>query len=773
MSIQQGTDTALVLYDRYHQLGLQLDPQTGLIQGLLQAGKTLPLRLSVEISTDGNETRSFPFGLTYQDTHQITAVRRTEAAPLYRLDGDQETYTVVTEAENWQLHWHYTFRPRHPRLELWFEIRPLQATEAEPATLRNVHLSLSFQPDDLQNWQFEAPGNAIRPGISATALEKANRVTPIGGVDGSTGLIALHQAEEQQVLVVWPFCRSEIGAISVQAQDDTFQIILNTTLAGRLTASDTLVYRGIELDALTASWEETRDQLASWYTTLQLTTPNDRPAWINTASIFEVQIGYAPFWGGYRYAPYPTVQDLAADLERIKGLGFTAIEIMPRQPYPSYNVHDYADITTSYGDEEQLRTLVQKCHQLGMRVLLDILMHGVIDQEVIAQVADSVRSGPYADRLDDAIFEETLHLEGSDTYLVAWSRHILDFEPHWSGGSLPRHPLADEHPEWFMRDSAQNIIGIYTKAFNVANPAWQQYFCEATETLVRELDIDGFRFDAPTYNDLPDWSTATQKRASYSPLGVLSLFEQLRPRLKALKDDIVLYTEPSGVLFRQALDVTYNYDEHWLVNSVLRSEPGQTDQHIGARNGRELAAWFRDRNAVLPPGSLITHHIDSHDTFWWPNVGKKWRREQFGIEATRALLAIFSLSGGAYMTFIGGEEQLEEQIRLVHRLRAELPEIREGSVCYTAVNVDHEAIYAVVRHQGEQASLLLVNVSNRAIQTNVHLDLHQSGLEHGPYAYHDAWYSPAQSQPIQDLHNIPLSFEPYQVHVLVIRKDQQ
>ncbi|GLV53481.1 hypothetical protein KDH_03340 [Dictyobacter sp. S3.2.2.5] len=773
MSTQQREDTAFVLYDRYQQLGLQLNPQTGLIQGLLQGDKTLPVRLSVDISTDGYEARGLPFGLIYQDTHQITDVRRTNEAPIYSLDGDQETYTVVTEAENWQMRWHYTFRPRHPRLELSFEIRPLLATEADPATLRNVELTITLQPDDLKSWNFEAPGNAVRPGISAAELERAIRVSSVAGVDGSTGLMALHNAAERQVVVVWPFCRTEIGSISAQTKDATLQIMLNTTLAGRLTSNDTLIYRAIEFDALTSTWEETRDNVASWYRTLNLSTPNDRPEWITTASIFEVQVGYAPFWGGYRYAPYPTVQDLYADLERIKGLGFNTLEIMPRQPYPSYNVHDYADISTSYGDEEQLRALVQKCHQLGIRVLLDILMHGVIDQEVMAQVAETVRSGPYATRLDDDIpIEEKMFAADSDAYLIAWCRHILDFEPHWNGGSHPRHPLADEHREWFMRDSAQNIIGMYTKAFDVANVSWQNYFCEATEMLVRKLDIDGFRFDAPTYNDLPNWSTATQKRASYSPLGVLSLFEQLRPHLKALKDDILLYTEPSGALFRQALDVTYNYDEHWLINAVLRSVPGQPDQHTKTRNGRELAAWFRDRNAVLPPGSLITHHIDSHDTFWWPGAGKKWRREQFGIEATRALLAIFSLSGGAYMTFVGGEEQLEDEIRLVHHLRNDLPEIREGSVHYTAVSVEHEAIYAVARHQGEYNSLLLVNVSNQPIQTSAQIDTHQLGLEHGSYSYHDAWQSTPESQSIQDLHNLPLTFEPYQVHLLVIRKDQ-
>lgn len=49
---------------------------------------------------------------------------------------------------------------------------------------------------------------------------------------------------------------------------------------------------------------------------------------------------------------------------------------MPRQPFPSYNVYDYHDITLSYGDADGPRLVVEAAHAHGMRVVLDILMHG-------------------------------------------------------------------------------------------------------------------------------------------------------------------------------------------------------------------------------------------------------------------------------------------------------------------------------------------------------------------------------------------------------------
>jgi hypothetical protein len=327
-----------------------------------------------------------------------------------------------------------------------------------------------------------------------------------------------------------------------------------------------------------------------------------------------------------------------------------------------------------------------------------------------------------------------------------------------------------------MRDSAQNIIGIYTKAFDVANTAWQEYFSDAAVHLVKELDIDGFRFDAPTYNDLPNWSTATARRASYSPLGSLELFDQLRPRLKGVKDSIILYTEPSGVAFRQSMDVTYNYEEQWLFNSIFRPEIDEQNQYTRVRNGRELAAWFRDRNAMLPAGSLIAHHIDSHDTFWWPLSDEKWRREQFGVPATRALLTIFSLSGGAYMTFVGGEKEIEDDVRRVHYLRQTQPEIGLGKANYGAIEVEQDTIYAVVREWEQDCSVLLVNLSDQPCKAQWSIDIAQLPLKGSSYSLYDAWNEQAlnvdhhYALPLEELRQLRLPFAAFQTRLITFKQ---
>ena len=338
-------------------------------------------------------------------------------------------------------------------------------------------------------------------------------------------------------------------------------------------------------------------------------------------------------------------------------LGFRVIQLMPRQPYPSYNVHDYADVTTSYGDEQELRQLVADCHERGMRVILDVLLHGVLDNESIDSAVDGVVNGPLWDSLDDDI-TDTLAADLTDDsgYWRAWSRHIMDFSEHWRGGSPVVTPLQSEHPDWFATDSAGNVSGVYTKAFDARNPSWQRYFRESMMHLVTEYDVDGFRFDAPTYNFFANWATWAKARAFMSPLGCIPLFVDMRHDIKTTKPDALMYTEPSGHLLRRSMDVNYNYDEQWLVSALLQ----QAHTGRAVANARDFMNWIEDRDDFLPEGSHTAHHIDSHDTFWWPQWGKKWRREQYPIEAVQALAATFLSLDGPYMMFTGGEEGIEE-----------------------------------------------------------------------------------------------------------------
>ncbi len=768
-----------VIGERTGRIGIELDRRTGLAVALLvelAPGKRerLPLRFAATLVTEGREVDGQPFGLAYADTVDLSAFSLASSAIRHEYAGYDEIFTVETRAGEWRVDWEYRFRGSAPRIEVQVILAP--TGDRPSATLRDLRFQIEFTPADLDGWLVHAPGSPMRSGIPARQL--VQEATLSDACFSGSGVVVLEQPEQHVSLLVWPFSRTEESRNRIQAVDGDVRISVATGLAGRIGPHERLRYGGIELDAFAASWDELRPAAHAWFGTLGIATPADTAAWIPGASIYEVQIGTSVFWNGYEYSPYPTVRDLFDDLGRIAGLGFDCVQIMPRQPFPSYNVYDYADITVSYGDEADLGAVVTAAHALGLKVILDILLHGVIDADIIARAADRVRNGPYFARLNEGTEivpdPEFAAYEERD-YLVAWSRHILDFEPYWAAGSPGTHPLVDEHPEWFVRRSDGEIIGVYTKAFDVSNLAWQEYFTNAALDLVRRLDIDGFRFDAPTYNEVANWSPATEKRASAQQLGSVEHFARLRAQLKTLKPDAMLYTEPSGTLFRQTMDITYNYDEHWLIHSLVRPDTLSENTTVDIRHARDLAAWLRDKEALLPAGAMTARHIDSHDTFWWPLPGFKWRREQYGLPATRALLATWALIGGVYMTFVGGETDLEPEVRRVNRLRHEVPELGTGMADYDSVRADDDRIFVVARVLDGQVTLVLINLSNDPVTTMLTLARELLAPVAGRFQVIDAWqdqrvaHGSGYTWEAADLASFELPFLPYGVRVLMLR----
>ena len=510
-------------------------------------------------------------------------------------------------------------------------------------------------------------------------LGDSHYIPSIGGTAGSLGMLAATSPEG--TLALWPRSKDENGTSELSRTRAGVRLLHSTRLAASPVPGGELEWDGVALDLLDLDWEAVGSRVPEWIRAFGIVTPQDRPEWVSGTTIFEAQIGTSVFAGGsWSYSPYPELSDLRRDLPRIKELGFDTIQLMPRQPFPSYNIIDFDDITTTYGPEDELIEIVEWCHGNGLHVILDILMHGVIDQESFEQVVEAVRTGPWYELATAGQAEiDARQLRGYEHMRLSWSRHILDFERAWHDNSPRRHPLADEHPDWFCRDSSGRIVGVYTKALDQSNPQWQDYFIEATLRLVRRLQIDGFRFDAPSYNAFPNWARRTQSRASVQELGALGPSDDSGNGCGLTIRSLLMYTEPNGALWRESMDLSYNYDESWLPDAIF----GRGGDHPPARvrNGRELAEWLRDRDRTLPTGSVTAHHIDSHDTFWWPLPSLKWRREQFGQAPATALMTAFALAGGPYMMFVGGEVGMEEEVRQVNRLRAPAPNSLEVPTC--------------------------------------------------------------------------------------------
>ena len=716
---------------------MEIDDSTGLLTAINHLDRNggrrrVVIATTIQIVSGGSEQRGPTGGVITVDTETISAVSRDNASIQRVVEGTCERLSVNTHVGTWPVTWTWQLRADDaPSLSLTLDIR---APAEGSAIIRDVVITLTPALEDPSEWMLDAPGNMLRPGIHVDALDRVTGISPAGGLRGSAAVVHLGGPADTS-FTMWPFCKTEIGQISLIPADRGLTLELRTGLAADLTSyvtgGDSLRYEGLHLHLDQGGWPKIRAALPDWYRTIGVTVPQDRPTWADGASIYELHVGFSVFWGGHEYSPYPTVRSIINDLDRIASLGFDTLQIMPRQPYPSYNVHDYTDITTSFGEENDLRELVVTCHARGMRVILDVLLHGVLDQESIGAAADGVRNGPYRDELENQtgdIFRSDL----TDDHLgeIAWSRHIIDFEPHWTAGSPRRSALIDQHPDWFFRDSAGEVMGVYTKAFDAINIDWQDWFIDAMASLVRRLDIDGFRFDAPTYNEFPNWSPTTRHRASASPLGCVGLFRRLRTVLKDINPELLLYTEPSGIMLRESMDLNYNYDEQWLSTAVLKPDSNTAQWSVSTAS--ELARWLAERDRSLPPGALTAHHVDSHDTFWWPLWGEKWRRQQFGTAPVRALTVAYLLCGGPFMMFTGGEEGIEDVLAAANAAKRKYDVLTRGVTDYT-MSIDHDQqAFAVARRLDQQSAVIVVNLGESTTTVTVpYAGVHDAGLDGG------------------------------------------
>ena len=687
----------------------EVDDKTGLLTGLSykspSGARNVGFETTLNIQSEGGERRAATGGLEYFDCKNQSTVT-TSGEKIYGQGSNG-------------INWHLPISIGDIKAELIYRLDRQSAAAAialyfpggQEVLIRDINLVFQIKlPAD--TWHVNIPGNGLRKDVPISILNTEVGISPVGGLRGSSSVVHLGSKNNGQ-LVIWPNNRVEIAQLTLKNNgDNQVQLKIDTNFGSDLSKVAGVELEICKIDLSVPKYEEFAPVFQDWLRRDGYVSPNNPPKWIDGAMIYEAQIGFSVFNEVNHYSPYPKVRDLINDLDQIAEYGFTCIQLMPKQPYPSYNIHDFWDIDTSYGNKNEIKELVQKAHKLGIKVILDILLHGVLDKESIKIAADGVRSGPFA----ELVSSETGDSFNSDVkdwhnYLIAWSRHILDFEKYWYEASPAVSPLIAEHPDWFYTDSNGQVQGVYTKAFDARNSEWQDYFISACEFLMSELNIDGFRFDAPSYNDFPNWANWARGRAGASALGCLGLFDRLRPIMKKINPQSLLYTEPSGHVFRQAMDLNYNYDEQWLVTSLADKK---AQSAWGIRCAKDLASWVSERDRFLPNGSLTAHHIDSHDTFWWPSWGKKWRREQFDITKVKLLTLIFGSLPGPFMMFSGGEigiEQLLPKLAAVKGSKIWLT----GEINWWTKATDPDGLFAISRSLDKQVSASLVNFTDKEL----------------------------------------------------------
>jgi glycosidase len=553
------------------------------------------------------------------------------------------------------------------------------------------------------HYPLEAVPYGVWEGLDSRTLSAPGKVQHSVDAPGSVvGLIALHNPQDGTSVLCWPHSTSEFSIMEVVKDPDRVHFVQWLFLADRFRDGHSVQAGRQHLRVESGGWDQVMSKFQDWYEDIELRVPQDRPGWALGTAIYEVHVGRAPFLNGIDYEPYPLMRDLLEDLPRIADMGFEVIQLMPHWPFCGYTVYDYHQIDQQYGNKEDLISVVDLAHDLGMKVILDIVLHGCIDKEIIRW--DMAQFGSHY----DFIFKE------------------------WLESADERSRYRDEKPEWFMQDEDERTAKIYTWAFDPANRSFQEFIVSLLKDYILDLGVDGFRFDAPTWNCMPNWKRGIPYRASASYYGAFHLLNRVREEIKQIAPDALLYTEPSGPLFRYSMDLTYNYDVEWLSGSLMK--PVSKRGFAGAAiytgepiTAKEAAQWLHFHRLSLPRDSLTVQHLDSHDTYWWGELAQ-FRHEAFGVQASRALFAVFALLGGGIMTYVGAEKGSEDFYKRLINLRQINVTLRYGDCESLAVTCDDEMVLPLLRTYHNHSLVSLINLGEEETETVVQLPIERFNL---------------------------------------------
>ena len=356
----------------------------------------------------------------------------------------------------------------------------------------------------------------------------------------------------------------------------------------------------------------------------------------------------------------PPLRAVADRLPYLADLGVDAIWLSPIAACPpgdfGYAVVDELALRPDYGDEADLRALVRRAHDEGLRVLLDLVPN-----------------------------------------------HTSHLHPFFTDGA---------HDDWYDRDAdgrpTHYFDWTHLPNLNYDNPDVRAYVDRVFSYWVSEFDVDGYRVDAcwGVQRRRPDYWPAWSRMLRDLKPGLLLIAEA------SARDD---YWYASG--YDLAYDWTDDLGR-WAWEDVFSEPDGiaaKLDRALAAdpRPGRVFR--FLDNNDT--GARFVTRHgpgltrAAAALVMTLPGTPCIYTGEEVGAE--------YEPYGSAgVVDWDADPHGLREWYRALCRLRAGRPALRSPGWARAAVDSGRGDIYAFVRHDDEtdEALLVLVNFGDEEVQ---------------------------------------------------------
>ncbi len=202
------------------------------------------------------------------------------------------------------------------------------------------------------------------------------------------------------------------------------------------------------------------------------------PGWYKDAVIYQIHVRSFYDSNGDGIGDF---QGLAQRLDYVQELGANTIWLMPFFPSPlrddGYDISDYRSVHPSYGTLDDFRTFLSTAHDLGIRVIIEMVLNHTSDQHPWFQESRSSRDNP---RRDWYVWSDTdgryrgTRIIFLDTEMSNWAWDPVSKQYYW-------HRFFSHQPD-----------------LNWDNPAVREEMWDVMKFWL-DMGVDGFRLDAVPY----------------------------------------------------------------------------------------------------------------------------------------------------------------------------------------------------------------------------------------------------------------------------------
>lgn len=285
-------------------------------------------------------------------------------------------------------------------------------------------------------------------------------------------------------------------------------------------------------------------------------------------------IGYQIYIRSFKDSNNDGIGDLGGIIEKLDYLsllGVNLIWVCPFYQSPmddnGYDVSNFYQVASEYGNNEDLIDLINDAHQRGIKIIIDLILNHTSDEHPWFQESKKSINNPYRDYY---IWQKPRYINGERKEPTNWASFF--------GGSCWKYDETTN--EYYMKIFSDKMPDL-----NWENPKVIDEFV-AIITYYCELGVDGFRIDAISHlakaefidSNIPSEEPYVLDYWKFSNQPKLHDYLRLLNEKVFSKYDIVLVGEAGGgagiddaIKFikpeNKEVNMVFNFDHNWCNNT--------------------------------------------------------------------------------------------------------------------------------------------------------------------------------------------------------------